>query len=81
MLAFLVGCLSAFMLVFFWGAPLLGNILRGWSVLFPALKPTPFINFYQIGTLAFLTIIPYVASTVIPAWKAAVTDPDEVMRT
>ena len=79
-LAFLGGCLIAFLLVFFWGAPLLGSILRGWSVLFPALKPTPFIDFYQIGTLAFMTIVPYVASTVIPAWRAAVTDPDEVMR-
>jgi len=80
LLAFLGGCLAAFLLVFFWGAPLLGTILRGWSVLFPELKPTPFIDFYQIGTLAFLTIVPYVASTVIPSWRASVTDPDEVMR-
>jgi ABC-type lipoprotein release transport system permease subunit len=80
LLAFLSGCLIAFLLVFWWGAPLLGGILRGWSVLFPALRPTPFIDFYQLGTLAFLTIVPYVASTVIPAWRAAVTDPDEVMR-
>ncbi|MGK2906911.1 MAG: ABC transporter permease [Desulfuromonadales bacterium] len=80
LLAFLAGCLVAFLMVFVWGAPLLGGILRGWSVLFPALRPTPFIDFYQLGTLAFLTIVPYVASTVIPAWRAAVTDPDEVMR-
>ncbi|WP_020677448.1 ABC transporter permease [Geopsychrobacter electrodiphilus] len=80
LLAFLVGYLMAFVLVFFWGAPLLGSVLRGWSVLFPALHPTPFIDPYQIATLAFLTIVPYVASTVIPAWRAAVTDPDEVMR-
>ena len=80
LLAFLAGCLIAFLLVFFWGAPLLGGILRGWSVLFPALRPTPFIDLYQVATLAFLTIVPYVASTVIPAWRAAVTDPDEVMR-
>jgi ABC-type lipoprotein release transport system permease subunit len=80
LLAFLAGYLGAFLLVFFWGAPLLGAVLRGWSVLFPVLKPTPFIDLYQIATLAFLTIVPYVASTVIPAWRAAVTDPDEVMR-
>lgn len=80
LLAFLCGCLIAFLLVFCWGAPLLGSVLRGWSVLFPALKPTPFIDLYQIGTLAFLTIVPYVASTIIPAWRAATTDPDEVMR-
>jgi len=30
--------------------------------------------------LAFLTITPYVVSTVIPSWKAAVTEPDSIMR-
>lgn len=80
LLAFLLGYLLAFALVFWWGAPVLGAVLRGWSVLFPALKPTPQIDLTQVTTLAFLTIVPYVASTVIPAWRAAVTDPDEVMR-
>jgi len=80
LLAFLGGCVAAFFLVFLWGAPLLSIVLRGWSVLFPSLQPTPFVDLYQIATLAFLTIVPYVASTVIPTWRAAVTDPDEVMR-
>lgn len=80
LLAFLLGCALAFGMVFWWGAPVLGAVLRGWSVLFPTLKPTPYVDLYQIATLAFLTIVPYVASTVIPAWRAAVTDPDEVMR-
>lgn len=80
LLAFLVGLTAAFLLVFWWGAPLLGAVLRGWSVLFPDLHPTPYVDFYQLGTLAFLTIVPYIASTLVPAWRAAVTDPDEVMR-
>ncbi len=80
LLAFLLGFTLAFGLVFWWGAPLLGAVLRGWSVLFPELRPAPYVDLYQVVTLAFLTIVPYVASTVIPAWKAAITDPDEVMR-
>lgn len=80
LLAFLLGFTFAFTLVFWWGAPLLAGVLRGWSVLFPELRPTPYVDLYQIITLAFLTIVPYVASTVIPAWRAAITDPDEVMR-
>lgn len=80
LLAFLLGFVLAFGLVFWWGAPLLGGVLRGWSVLFPELRPTPYLDLYQLATLAFLTIVPYIASTVIPAWRAAVTDPDEVMR-
>ncbi len=80
LLAFLCGLALAFALVFWWGAPLLGAVLRGWSVLFPPLDPTPYLDFNQVATLAFLTIVPYVASTVVPAWRAAATDPDEVMR-
>jgi len=80
LLAFLLGFVLAFGLVFWWGAPLLGGVLRGWSVLFPDLRPTPYLDLYQLSTLAFLTIVPYVASTVIPAWRAAVAEPDEVMR-
>jgi hypothetical protein len=30
--------------------------------------------------MGFLTVVPYVASTVIPSWTAAITDPEEVMR-
>jgi len=81
LLAFLVGVVISFLLIFFWGAPLLSDVLRGWSVLFPELRPTPFIDSYQVATLAFMTIVPYVASTIIPAWRAAIADPDDVMRT
>ena len=80
LLAFLLGYTLAFALVFHWGAPILGGVLRGWSVIFPPLRPVPHIDPGQLATLAFLTIVPYVASTVGPAWRAAVTDPDEVMR-
>jgi ABC-type lipoprotein release transport system permease subunit len=44
------------------------------------LQLTPRIDLYQLAVLAFLAVVPYVASTVIPSWKAAVTDPDRVLR-
>lgn len=80
LLAFLLGYALAFGMVFHWGVPILGSVLRGWSVIFPELRPVPHIDLYQLATLAFLTIVPYVASTVVPAWRAATSDPDEVMR-
>jgi lipoprotein-releasing system permease protein len=79
--AFLLGLLAAFVHVFFFGATLLAPVLRGWSVLFPKFHPVPYLDFYQLAVVGFLTVAPYVACTVVPAWKTAITDPDSVMRT
>ncbi len=78
--AFLVGTIAAYLHVFFFGASLLAPVLKGWSVLFPAFRPVPSVDLYQIFVIGFLTVVPYIASTVIPSWKTAVTDPDSVMR-
>lgn len=78
--SFLLGLIFAFVHVFFFGAPLLTPVLKGWSVIFPDFHFTPYIDLYQIAVIGFLTVVPYVASTVIPSWKTAVTDPEEVMR-
>jgi ABC-type lipoprotein release transport system permease subunit len=78
--AFLLGLTAAMLHVFHGGAALLRPVLQGWSVLFPPLRPVPTIDLYQIFVLGFLTVAPYVACTVVPSWKAAVTDPDSVMR-
>jgi ABC-type antimicrobial peptide transport system permease subunit len=78
--AFLLGAIAAFVHVFLLGAPLLARIMKGWSVLFPDFRLTPHFDLYQIFVIAFLTIVPYVASTIVPSWKAAVTDPETIMR-
>jgi ABC-type lipoprotein release transport system permease subunit len=76
----LLGLALAFAHVFYLGAPLLAPILKGWSVLFPDFRPPPEVNPYQVAVVAFFTVFPYVASTVVPCWRAAITDPDAVMR-
>ncbi len=78
--SFLLGIIAAYIHVFFLSAFLLEPVLKGWSVIYPSFRLTPFISFYQLGMLMTLTVIPYIASTIIPSWKAAITDPDEVMR-
>lgn len=80
MSAFLLGVVAAWVHVFVSGAPLLSPILKGWSVLYPDFLLTPVIDFYQVFVLAVLTVVPYMACTVFPSWKAAVTDPDQVLR-
>ena len=79
--AFLLGLILGFVHVFFLGAPLLAPVIKGWSVLFPEFRFTPYLDLYQIFVMGFLTVVPYIASTVVPSWKTAITDPEEVMRT
>ncbi|KJJ83364.1 conserved hypothetical protein, membrane, partial [Candidatus Omnitrophus magneticus] len=78
--SFFVGVILAYVHAFFFNASILAPMLKGWSVLFPEFKLIPYIDLYQVFVIFFLTVAPYVASTIIPSWKAAITDPDSVMR-
>ncbi len=78
--AFLVGGALAYVHVFMGSASLFAPVLKGWSVLYPEFRLVPQMNFSEIGTLFFLTVVPYTVATVVPSWRAATVDPDSVMR-
>jgi len=78
--AFLVGYLLAYVHVFQYSAALFEPVLKGWAVLYPAFRPIPFVDGLQVATLFFFTVFPYTVTTIVPIWRAAVTDPDTVMR-
>jgi ABC-type lipoprotein release transport system permease subunit len=78
--SFLAGLVLGYVHVFFTSAKLFEPVLKGWSVLYPRFRVTPFIDGGQIVSLFFLTVIPYTVATIIPAWRAAIVDPDSVMR-
>ena len=78
--AFLTGYLLAYVHVFHFAAVLFAPVLKGWAVLYPAFSPVPFVDGLQVASLFFFTVFPYTVATVIPIWRAAVTDPDQVMR-
>ncbi len=78
--SFLLGVILAYFHVYFFGASLFAPALKGWSVIYPDFRLVPFIAPYQIAMMMALTVIPYIASTIIPSWKSAITDPDEVVR-
>lgn len=80
LVSFLLGLILAYVHIFLLGASLLAPVLKGWSVVFPHFRLIPYINLYQVFALLFLTVVPYVVSTIVPSWKAAITDPDAVMR-
>jgi ABC-type lipoprotein release transport system permease subunit len=78
--SFLLGVLLAYVHVFFTSSSLFAPALKGWSVLYPDFKLTPFVNAYEVATLFFLTVVPYTVATIVPSWRAATVDPDSVMR-
>lgn len=79
--SFLLGIMLAYVHTFFTSAVLFEPALKGWSVIYPQFKLTPFISAYHVATLFFLTVIPYTVATIVPSWRAATIDPDSVMRT
>lgn len=78
--SFLTGTILAFIHIFFFDGILLAAVIKGWSVLFPPFKLTPGFSMFQLLIVGFFTVVPYVSSTLIPAWKTAITDPETVMR-
>jgi len=78
--AFLAGFVAAYVHVFHFAASLFEPVLKGWAVLYPHFQLTPHIDGVQVATLFFFTVVPYAAAVLVPIWKAAITDPDSVMR-
>ena len=78
--AFLLGYLAAYLHVFYASASLFEPVLKGWAVLYPDFQPVPFIDGLQVATLFFFSVFPYTVATIIPIWRASITDPDAVMR-
>lgn len=78
--SFLSGIILAYVHVFFTSSFLFEPVLKGWSVLYPQFRLTPFIDSAQVMTLLFLTVLPYTVATIVPSWRAATVDPDSVMR-
>jgi len=74
------GFLAAWVHVFHFGAPLFAPVLKGWSVVYPEFALFPAVDGLQVATLFFFTVFPYTAAVLVPIWRAAITDPDLVMR-
>ncbi len=79
-ISYCVGVLFSLIFVYILNAPILRDIFEGYS----QLKTTfnlPFVLDIQTLTLVFFITIPiFVAATIIPSWKSATLDADEVMR-
>ncbi len=75
-LSFLFGFSLAYLHVCFFSAQLFKPILVGWSVLYPVLNLHPNLEFSDILLIFSLVVPPYMAATIIPAWRSAIIPPD-----
>ncbi|MFZ5775441.1 MAG: ABC transporter permease [Thermodesulfobacteriota bacterium] len=78
-LALLLGLTAAFIHVAFFGAALFRPILLGWSVLTPTLRLPPSLAIADLLLLAAFTVLPYLAATVVPAWRNATVPTDSAL--
>jgi ABC-type lipoprotein release transport system permease subunit len=79
--SFLMGYLLAFIFVFYFKAPLFGNIFMNESLLHIENFRLDITVDFSYTLLIFLLSVPlYIAATLIPSWRVATLDADEVMR-
>jgi len=75
-----LGLVLGYAWVFLLGAPGLRAAIAGWSVLYPESPLTPEVDFAQLLAIAGAILGPFVALSVVPAWRASSLDPMESMR-
>ena len=79
-LAFLIGCTVAYIHVAFFDAGMFRPVMMGWSVLRPSLGLLPEMAVGDFLMIFALVVGPYLAATVIPAWRCASVPPDSAIR-
>jgi len=79
-IAYILGILLSFYFVYILHAPLLREIFEGYSQLKTTFE-LPFVFDFQTLFLVFFLSVPvYIAATIIPSWRVATLEADEVIR-
>jgi len=78
--AFICAIIAALFFVYTLQAPLLRDIFTGYSILKPRFELPFVLDVQMLSVIFFLSVPIYIASILIPSWKTATLDADEVMR-
>lgn len=78
--AYALGVVLALAYVYMFNAPLLRDIFIGYSDLKPLFKISFVLDFQTLFLVFFLSVPIYVAATIIPSWKVATLEADDVIR-
>ncbi len=78
--AFACGTILAYVHIGYFQAQLFRSVMMGWSVLRPGLSFTPAVGGADLLLLFALSVLPYLAATVIPAWRCASVATDSALR-
>jgi len=78
--AYIFGVIAALIYVYVFGAPLLRNIFLGYSNLQNDATFTPAIHLADLLLLFLLFVIPFLLAIIVPLWRVAITEPNEVLK-
>ena len=74
-----VGFIAAYLHMAVFNSILIRPLLFGWSILYPEFNLTPIISMEGIALIFVLAVFPYIAVSLLPAWKTA-SQGDALMR-
>ena len=77
--AFGLGISLAWAHILFFDGGLFRSVFLGWSVLRPTFDIVPYIQGRDILLLFAFSALPYLAATIIPAWRASIVRADSVV--
>ncbi len=79
-ISFSLAIIASYIFVFIFDAPILRAIFLGGDSLSLNLKFKPYIDYGLISTIFIIYLVTYLATTLIPIWRIAISDPKEVLR-
>ena len=80
LISLLTGLIAAQIHLLWFDGALFTRVLKGWSVLFPPFDISLNLDAYGLVLCLPFVVIPYVIASLVPSWRAAITDPDSVIR-